>query len=54
MLKSALVKRPSGAYNKNVEKMRGKERDMDMMEKWMKGDLDDMIFGDSDWQPSER
>jgi hypothetical protein len=25
-----------------------------MTNKWIKGDLDDMIFADCDWQPSER
>ena len=35
------------------EKIR-KERDSTMTNKWIKGDLDDMIFADCDWQPSER
>jgi len=25
-----------------------------MMNNWILGDLDDMIFADCDWQPSER
>ena len=36
-----------------IEKRR-KERDSTMTNKWIKGDLDDMIFADCDWQPSER
>lgn len=32
---------------------RGKERDT-MTNIFMKGDLDDMIFEGTDWQPSER
>ena len=36
-----------------IEKSR-KERDSTMTNKWIKGDLDDMIFADCDWQPSER
>lgn len=36
-----------------IEKGR-KERDSTMTNKWIKGDLDDMIFADCDWQPSER
>ena len=36
-----------------IEKRR-QERDSTMTNKWIKGDLDDMIFADCDWQPSER
>ena len=36
-----------------IEKRR-KERDSTMTNKWIKGDLDDLIFADCDWQPSER
>ena len=43
--------RPGGVYY-NREKRR-KERDT-MTNIFMKGDLDDMIFEGSDWQPSER
>lgn len=43
--------RPGGVYY-NREKRR-KEHDT-MTNIFMKGDLDDMIFEGSDWQPSER
>ena len=36
-----------------IEKRR-KERDSTMTNKWIKGDLDDMIFGDCRQQVSER
>lgn len=36
-----------------IEKRR-KECESTMTNKWIKGDLDDMIFADCDWQPSER
>ena len=42
----------SGGVYYNREKRR-KERDT-MTNIFMKGDLDDMIFEGSDWQPSER
>lgn len=42
----------AGGVYYNREKRR-KERDT-MTNIFMKGDLDDMIFEGSDWQPSER
>ena len=43
----------AGGVYYNREKRR-KERDSTMTNIFMKGDLDDMIFEGSDWQPSER
>ncbi len=48
----ALVKMLPPAYTIYVKKRR-KERDT-MTNIFMKGDLDDMIFEGTDWQPSER
>lgn len=42
---------PAGVYY--IYKKRRKERDT-MTNIFMKGDLDDMIFEGTDWQPSER
>lgn len=42
---------PAGVYY--ICKKRRKERDT-MTNIFMKGDLDDMIFEETDWQPSER
>lgn len=53
MYNSQLAKRRAAAYNKDRKK---KERSVinTMLNKFIMGDLDDMIFADCDWQPSER